>query len=151
MQKNISGYNRGSNSLNMVKFLFFIFLTGSFYGLYSQNSDGNIKIIQDSRIDTLLSKHAALNEEYAQIEGWRINIFFEAGNNSKKLAIEAKSQFVNRYSDVSCYLIFQEPYYKVRIGDYRTKMEAEKFLKKIERTYPNAFVVKDDINFPKLN
>jgi len=135
----------------MVKFLFLIFLTGSVSGLYSQNSDGNIKIIQDSRIDTLLSKHKALNEEYTQIEGWRINIFFEAGNNSKKLAIEAKSQFVNKYSDVACYLIFQEPYYKVRIGDYRTKMEAEKFLKKIERTYPNAFVVKDNINFPKLN
>lgn len=151
MQKNISGYNRGRNSLNMVKFLFFVFLIGPVYCLYSQNSEGNIKIIQDSRIDTLLSKHLELNKEYIQIEGWRINIFFEAGNYSKRLAVEAKSQFVNRYSDVSCYLIFQEPYYKVRIGDYRTKMEAEKFLKKIERQYPNAFVIKDNINFPKLN
>ena len=48
------------------------------------------------------------------------------------------------------YLIFQEPYYKVRIGDYRTKMEAEAFLKKISGSYSNAFVVKDEINFPKL-
>ncbi len=151
MQKNISGYNRGRNSLNMVKFLFFVFLIGSVYCSYSQNNEGNIKIIQDSRIDTLLSKHIELNEEYAQIDGWRINIFFEAGNYSKRLAVEAKSQFVNRHSDVSCYLIFQEPYYKVRIGDYRTKMEAEKFLKEIEREYPNAFVIKDNINYPKLN
>ena len=50
-----------------------------------------------------------------------------------------------------CYLIFQEPYYKVRIGDYRTKMEAEKFLNEIEQDYPNAFVVQDEINFPSLD
>jgi len=151
MLKNLSGYNRGRNSLNMVRIFLIILLFGFSIYSFSQNSDGNIKIIQDSRIDTLLSKHIELNEEYAQIEGWRINIFFEAGNNSKRLAVEAKSQFVHKYSDVPCYLIFQEPYYKVRIGDYRSKMEAEKFLHKIEREYPNAFVVKDNINFPKLN
>jgi hypothetical protein len=39
----------------------------------------------------------------------------------------------------------------VRVGDFHTKMEAEKLLKAIERDYPNAFVVYDEINFPRLN
>ena len=118
---------------------------------YSQTDTlNNTLIVQDSRVDSLVKLHIKANEFDPAIKGWRIQIFFEAGNNSKTMAIEAKSNFVNRYSNVPVYLIFQEPYYKVRIGDYRTKMEAEAFLKKISGTYPNAFVVKDDINFPKL-
>ena len=110
----------------------------------------NALIVQDSRVDSLVKLHIEANEFDPAIEGWRIQIFFEAGNNSKTMAIEAKSDFVNKYSSVPAYLIFQEPYYKVRIGDYRTKMEAEAFLKKISGSYPNAFVVKDEINYPKL-
>ena len=130
--------------------LIIIFLSNSLL-LFSQNgSFGNIEIIQDPRVDTLLQKHLELNNQNPGIEGWRVQIFFEAGNYSKRMAIEAKSEFVGKYPHVRNYLIFQEPYYKVRIGDYRTKMEAEKFLKKIERDYPNAFVVHDEINFPEL-
>ena len=134
----------------MKRFFVLFFIAFLSTNTYSQD-EGNVQIIQDDRIDTLLKKHIELNELDPQIEGWRINIFFEAGNYSKRLAIEAKSEFVNKYADVPCYLIFQEPYYKVRIGDYRTKMEAEKFLNKIVRDYPNAFVVQDDINFPSLD
>ncbi len=134
----------------MKRFFVLLFIAFLFTNTYSQD-EGNVQIIQDDRIDTLLQRHIELNEQDHQIEGWRINIFFEAGNYSKRLAIEAKSEFVNKYADVPCYLIFQEPYYKVRIGDYRTKMEAEKFLNEIERDYPNAFVVQDDINFPSLD
>lgn len=134
----------------MKRLIVFLFFATLFANTYAQD-EGNVQVIQDDRIDTLLVRHIELNERDPQIEGWRINIFFEAGNYSKRLAIEAKSEFVNKYTDVPCYLIFQEPYYKVRIGDYRTKMEAEKFLKEIEREYPNAFVIQDDINFPSLD
>lgn len=134
----------------MKRLIVFLFFTTLFANSYSQD-EGIVQIIQDDRIDTLLIRHIELNEQDPQIEGWRINIFFEAGNYSKRLAIEAKSEFVNKYADVPCYLIFQEPYYKVRIGDYRTRMDAEKFLKKIERDYPNAFVIQDDINFTSLD
>jgi hypothetical protein len=131
---------------------FFVLFTIAFLftNCYSQD-EVNVQIIQDDRIDTLLNKHIELNEQDPQIKGWRINIFFEAGNYSKRQAIEAKSEFVNKYTDVPCYLIFQEPYYKVRIGDYRTKMQAEEFLHRIELDYPNAFVVEDDINFPSFD
>jgi len=118
---------------------------------FGQNGEGQVKIIQDPRVDTLLVKHQYINQINPGIEGYRIQIFFESGNFSKRLALEAKSAFVEKYSDVPSYVLFHEPYYKVRIGDYRTRMEAEKFLKEIERDYPNAFVVSDEINFPALD
>lgn len=135
-----------------MRFLFVLIFVFFNYVLLSQSdSTGNVQIIQDSRVDTLLEKYIAINEYNPGIEGWRIQIFFEAGNYSKRMAIEAKSEFVNQYSDIPVYVIFQQPYYKVRIGDYRTRIDAEKFLKKIERKYPNAFVVRDEINFPRMD
>lgn len=120
--------------------------------VYAQEDEkGQLTIIQDPLVDTLLSKHLYLNEQNPGIDGWRIQIFFEAGNYSKTQAMEAKTEFVSKYPDLRNYLIFQEPYYKVRIGDYRTKIEAEKVLKEIIDDYPNAFVVKDEINFPELD
>ncbi|MBN2172557.1 MAG: SPOR domain-containing protein [Bacteroidales bacterium] len=126
----------------------FVFLGLSIFG---QNRESHVQVIQDPRVDTLLAKHRYLNQNKPGIEGWRIQIFFESGNYSKRLAIEAKSAFVEKYPDIPAYVIFHEPYYKVRIGDYRTRMQAEKFLKQIEQEYPNAFVVNDEINFPKLD
>jgi len=135
--------------INIVLF-FLLLLMGT--GLFAQeNTEGNLNVYQDTRVDTLISKFIQINKDYLVIEGWRIEVFFEAGNYSKKLAMEAKSEFVQQYPDTPSYLIFQQPYYKVRVGDFRTKMEADKFLNKIEFTYPQAFVVIDEINFPRLD
>lgn len=130
--------------------VFLLILTGN--AIYSQDTNqGNVQIIQDARIDTLLQKHIIANEFDPNIDGYRIQIFFEAGNNSKRMANEVKAEFTVKFPDIPNYILFQEPYYKVRIGDYKSKMEAEKFLKQIEKEYPNAFVVTDSINFPQMD
>lgn len=132
-------------------FLLFMVLIPAI-GLFGQESNaGEFNVYQDHRADTLMFRYMQINEIHPVIEGWRIEIFFEAGNYSKKLATEAKAGFVEQYPEVPSYLIFQQPYYKVRVGDYRTKMEAEKFLNEIEMGYPQAFVVMDEINFPSLD
>lgn len=122
----------------------------SSYSIGQNDESGHVNVVQDSRIDSLLAKYIEVNEINSGIEGWRIEIFFEAGNNSKTQAMEARSVFIEKYSDMPSYLMFQQPYYKVRAGDFRTKVEAVKFLKEIESDYPNAFVVNDEINFPGL-
>lgn len=111
---------------------------------------GHVRVIQDARVDTLMKKYVEYNKIDPRINGWRVEIFFEAGNYSKKQAMEARAGFVEKYPDIPSYLLFQQPYYKVRVGDFRTKIEAEKLLKEIEKDYPNAFVVTDEINFPRL-
>lgn len=135
----------------MLKFCIVVFLVGAWQLLSGQNNSTDIQIIQDPRVDTLLQLHKDLNIKSPRIDGWRVNIFFETGNNSKKLAMEAKAGFVQKYPNIPSYLVFQEPYYKIRVGDYRTQLEAEKFLKIIAAEYPNAFVVEDKINYPELD
>ncbi|MDB4303173.1 SPOR domain-containing protein [Desulfosarcina sp.] len=128
-----------------------VILFGIFPQLFSQDIEsGQVQIIQDSRVDTLMAKYILVNEFDPDIKGYRIEIFFESGNQSKNKAIDAKSDFVNKFPEVPSYLTFQPPNYKVRVGDFRTKMEADKFLKDIETIYPSAFIVADKIAFPKL-
>lgn len=131
-----------------LSFALFLFSTILFA---QEKNQGNIQIIQDAQVDSLMQMFIKKNEVHPEIKGFRIEIYFEAGTNSKQKALEAKSGFVEVFPEVSSYLLFQQPYYKVRIGDFRTKMEAETFLKQIEKEYPNAFVVPDEINFPPLD
>ena len=108
--------------------------------------------MQDARITALVAKHLAFNESRGSIKGFRIQIFFDSGNNSKSKAISVMNEFTSKHRKVEGYLSFQEPNFKVRVGDFRTRMDAQRFLHKIAEEYPSAFIVKDnEINFPSLD
>ena len=110
---------------------------------------GKVVITQDYRIDRLIEKHKTFGEKGKQ-EGYRVQIFFDSGTNSKTRAAAKKGQFVARYPETGAYLTFKSPHYKVRVGDFRCRMDAEGFRKEIEEDFPGAFVVKDKINYPEL-
>jgi hypothetical protein len=112
-------------------------------------SQGTIEIIQDARIEHLLSMHSVLDRP-GKIDGYRVQIFYDSGNNSKNRAFAKKAQFLSQYPGVGAYLSFQSPNYKIRVGDFRTRMDAEGFKAKISLTFTDAFVVKDQINYPDL-
>ncbi|MFK5857248.1 MAG: SPOR domain-containing protein [Bacteroidota bacterium] len=120
-------------------------------GLFAQYDDENSSvIISDAKIDSLLDLHLEYNKKYPVFQGYRIQILKASGNEALEIIEESKADFSEKYNDVPVYLTFDEPDYRVRVGDFRTRLEAEKFLKKISRKYPGAWVIQDDINFPVL-
>ena len=118
---------------------------------------GKVEVIQDEKVDTLLARYEAdylrllENDENKGISGYRLQIFFDSGNYSGDRATEAKNDFEKKYRDIPAYITWKAPNYRVRVGDFRTRLDAEKYLKRIGRDYPNAWVIKDKINFPVLN
>lgn len=125
--------------------------------LSQPDGGGNVVIIQDSGIDTILQRHVQMNEalllntdNYA-IDGYRIQIFEESGNKSSTRAREVMAEFSVKYPDIPVYLTWQAPNFKVRVGDFGTRMSAEGFLNKIKRNYPIAWVIKDKIKYPVIN
>jgi len=125
--------------------------------LSQPDGEGNVVIIQDPRIDTILQRHVQMNEalllntdNYA-IDGYRIQIFEESGNKSSTRAREVMAEFSVKYPDIPVYLTWQAPNFKVRVGDFGTRMSAEGFLNKIKRNYPIAWVIKDKIKYPVIN
>jgi len=114
------------------------------------NSKGNAEIVRDSKIDSIVKMHIAYNKSLEGIQGYRVQIFFDAGNNSLNKAEAEAKQYQTLFPNDTAYLSFTEPYYKVRVGDFRTKLEAEGYMHKILKDYPNAFVIQDIIGLPEF-
>ncbi|HNW97145.1 MAG TPA: SPOR domain-containing protein [Bacteroidales bacterium] len=136
-----------------IKFLFLILLISFFSALnvFSQKTGKVEIIISDSRINTLVEKHHSWCETRGGIDGFRIQIYFDSGNNSKSRAVTVMNEFKSKHPKTEAYLMFQEPNYKIRVGNFRSRIDAQRFLHKITDEYPNAFIVKDnDVKFPLL-
>jgi len=127
------------------KLLFCIFALN---GLFVQAQ--NISVVQSPAIGNLIEEHKKANTKIGTISGFRIQLFFDSGNNSKSNAEATKVKFSNQYPEVPVYLLYKEPNFKVRVGDFRTRSEARGFLKVISIEYPSAFVIKDEIKLPPL-
>lgn len=108
-----------------------------------------LNINKDYRLDKLVEWHIQNNKRREGIEGHRVEIF--SITNDKQKALDKKVEFLSKYPDYNVYVLFSSPNFKVRVGDFRTKNEAFKLLKKIEKDYSAAFVVKDNISFPSNN
>ena len=60
-------------------------------------------------------------------------------------------RFEAKYHDIKAYRTYVNPYFKVTVGDFRTKSEAMGFLSRIVTEFPSAFVVKESIEFPVVD
>ncbi|MBR4912837.1 MAG: SPOR domain-containing protein [Bacteroidales bacterium] len=82
-----------------------------------------------------------------EINGYRIQIAAYSGVNSKSQAEYARNSFNNLFPYTRAYLIYNEPYFKVRVGNYRSRLQAHKDLETIKLTYPSAYIVPDKISY----
>ncbi len=95
----------------------------------------------NSNIDASATKRMA---------GFRVRIFFDNKQNARARSQEVMHGFLSRYSSVRAYWSHESPFFKVTVGDFRTKSEAMKLLSEISAEFPSAFVVREAINFPPL-
>lgn len=109
---------------------------------------GKVTVYQDSLVAQLIRRNALLNETKMSMPGYRIQIYFGTDRNK---ANEIRTGFITDYRDVPAYLVYHQPNFKVRIGDFKTRLEAVKAMQVISISYSNAFIVKDEIPLPKLD
>lgn len=109
---------------------------------------GFLKVEQNPRIDSLVMKQRQIYANDSTIDGFRVQIFMETGNDAVRHADSIKAVFSQKYPDTPIYLIFGQPYYRLRIGDFRTRLEAENQYQQIKKEYANSFVTADRINLP---
>lgn len=112
---------------------------------------GSITINQDSDIANLLNAYYVQNASRPGMQGFRIRIYFDLGQHSRAESLEVMDTFMEECPGITVYRTFQSPYYKVSVGDFRTRDEALKQLKHLSRKYPKAFIISEWINFPPLD
>ncbi len=120
---------------------------GLSFSVEAQENRGYIIVNQSDQIDSLLKKDREWHAANPLWDGFRIQLFFDAGNNSKHKAQELIEGFVSEFPEIPAYLSFREPYYRVRIGNFHTRFQALKMLSQLMEDYPQAFVVKESINY----
>lgn len=112
--------------------------------------DGVMILNQSPKIDTLIMKQRQIHDNDSTIEGFRVQIFMELGNDALRHADSVKEVFAKKYPEIPIYLVFGQPYYRLRIGDFRTRLDAENLYQRVKKEYKNAFVTADRIELPYL-
>lgn len=107
---------------------------------------GKLSIRQTAEVDAAIDRFKKYNYSSAGVDGFRIQIFSESGNDAKGKAEKVLADYRSQYELPVAYLTYQQPNFKVRCGDFRTKSEARKYIKLISPSYPSAFIVKDAIH-----
>ncbi len=113
---------------------------------------GTLIIEQDPRIDTLLNRYILYNKKLNGMEGFRIQIFNSSDKNARVTSGKVRAEFISKFPDMISYASFDRPgYYKIRAGDFRSRVEGTKYLLMVRKVFPDAYLVPDIINFPDLN
>jgi len=111
---------------------------------------GNVHYFQSSAIVSIMNKKIIVNETHPKVSGYRIQVFSVSGVNSKDKINKEKAEYMLNNKSAIIYIVYQSPYFKLRIGDYRSKLQAYFYLQEIIKDYPFAFIVKDEVNIPNV-
>lgn len=85
------------------------------------------------------------------LQGYRVRIFFDNKQTARVESEETLKRFESMYHDVVAYRTYANPYFKVTVGDFRTRSEAVRLLERIRHDFPSAFVVKENIEYPVVD
>jgi len=125
------------------------------------NASGNIIVVQPEALSLMLLKHGETQENETDMQqdsrattsrpGYRIQVFDD--NNPRTAAAQAKArgyQMESSFPQYKTYVSFNSPYWRVKVGDFRTRGEAEAAMADIRDVFPQlgAYlrIVRDKIN-----
>ncbi len=106
-----------------------------------------VTVEQSSAVMEAMKKHIAANAARKQ-SGYRVRIYFDNSRNSRVASEQADSKFVEMHPGIPAYRSYQNPFFKVTVGDFRTKSEAMELLEGVKAEFPSSFIVREEINYP---
>jgi hypothetical protein len=117
------------------QFTFYITVTLTTQNIFSQTKKSNIE--QDEKIEKLVLEKRKNNSAITINDKFKIQIFFGNIDESKKTLIAFKKEFTQTDGTI----IFNNPSYKVWVGSFKSKIEAEKALLTIKKKYPTSVII----------
>lgn len=110
----------------------------SLAGTKSHAQDNTVTVVQEGKFEQLLAEKRRINASISVNEKYKIQIFY--GENDK--ARKTLSDFKKEFKTLDGTIVFESPTYKVWVGNFRTRFEAEKSLADIRKKYPYALLIK---------
>jgi hypothetical protein len=118
--------------------------------LISIAASAQVTVIKDSRIDELVKAQSQVvpPATVQEINGYRLQLAFDS---NKSFIDDARAKFAAQFPKVDTYVEFVAPHYFLKVGDFRTQLEAEKIKAATSAQFPTCFVVKEKINLPRID
>ena len=111
---------------------------------------GTVTVTQPDKVRSGMDRHIQDNKS-EKISGYRVRIYFDNKQNSRAASEEAQRRFEANHPGIMAYRSFVNPFFKVTVGDFRTRSEAIQLMQKIQGEFPTAFIVKENINYPVVD
>lgn len=129
--------------------IFFMLIISS--AVASAQTRGTVEVIKDPLIDTLMARRAGIGAKAGApgaetASGYRVQIFF---GSSRQAAYDAQAKMNEEYPELRTYISYTEPNFKVRAGDFRTRLEAQKLVEEVRPMFTSIFIIPEKINIPK--
>jgi hypothetical protein len=109
----------------------------TFFGAKSHAQQSDVSVIQDSRFEQLLNEKRKINSSITVNDKYKIQIFY--GDNEK--ARKTLNEFRREFKNLDGTIVFESPTYKVWVGNFKSKIEAERNLVEIRKKYPYALMI----------
>ena len=110
----------------------------------STNTEFNVK--GDSRIEKLIKTYDKLKKKNNKVSVYRVQVFSGQRDNATKALAVFKKNHYQQYSNI----IYDQPNFKVKVGAFRTKEEANAFIDELSSAYRSAFVLKEKIDYDEF-
>jgi hypothetical protein len=138
---------------SLIMYCFFFMLIVASAQTFAQTR-GKVEVVKDPLVDTLIAKRFTLNREtgvapaVTSSYGYRVQFF---SGSSRQDAYNAQARLQRDYPELRTYILYSEPNFKVRAGDFRTRLEAQKLIQELRPSFPSLFIISEKINLPKAD
>ena len=129
------------------KILFFSLILFAFIPVisFAQQNEGVVQIETSAKIDEIIAKKKQFNKSLKTLHGYKIQLFYGNEKNSYKI----KDEFKVLFPEIDTKITFSSPQWKVQVGNYRTRLEADRNLIEIKKQYPGGIVIASEIDMDK--
>ncbi|MCK4561993.1 MAG: SPOR domain-containing protein [Flavobacteriaceae bacterium] len=131
-----------TKKINLLSFVFIAFFT--FTG-FTQQKEGELQIETSAKIDAVVAQKKQYSKKLKYTKGYRIQLFY----GSEKGSYEVKNEFKLLFPDIPTKIVFSSPQWKVQVGNFKTRLEADKTLISIKKKYPSAIILATKIDLKK--
>lgn len=115
---------------------------------YGQQDTGSVIIHKDPRLDMLVNKQIEINEittrhSRRSAPGFRLLVI---SSNNRNTVTDAKTKIYRQFPELKAYMMYQAPFFRLKVGNFREREEAEGYLAGVQALFDNkVYVVPDTV------
>ena len=107
-----------------------------------------VQIVEQGDATTIVEKNLTIAPK--AVNGYRIVIFMSNAQTARRDAVATQENFAQLFPQEQSYLTYENPYFKVAVGNCTTQEEAIILLGRLRGTFPKAFIMRENINIDEF-